>query len=123
MGSGSAGWGGWGSAAGAWAKCPMAALTVFFMSMKAAKSDSFFALSRSLRAMAYATAAPAAAPKRVPTSVLAAPSLLGATGAAGAGWDVMAGSVALLVKLGAFEMTEGAFTDGALETTLPSRSR
>jgi len=102
----------WGSGKGAldWDEAPArwsaAALTIFFASMYALKSDSFFALSCSLLTMAYATAAPAAAPSSVPMSVFAAPSPLSEVLVA---CGTATGSEILLVTLGAFETTDAAF--------------
>lgn len=77
--------------------------------MKALNSASFFALSCSLRTIAYATAAPAAAPKRVPMIFLAAPSPASEVVIGGATTGI--GSVTLLAILGALETTVGAFAD------------
>jgi hypothetical protein len=86
---------------------------MFLASMNALKSDSFFALSRSLLTIAYATAAPAAAPRRVPMIFLAAPSPASLVIACGTAM----GSETLLAMLPAFEAKLGAFetTDPALD--------
>jgi hypothetical protein len=111
------------------AKKPAAVLTAFLASMKAPKSASFLALSRSLRTKAYATAAPAAAPSSVPSKCVATPPPLSdVVAGAGATWGTTLGADTLLVTLGAFEMTDSAgdATAGAvceaeaLTTLLPS---
>jgi hypothetical protein len=89
------------------AKWLAAALTMFFASMYALKSDSFFALSCSLLTIAYATAAPAAAPRSVPMIVFAAPSP--ASDVVGVACGTAAGSETALATLGAFETTDAAF--------------
>jgi hypothetical protein len=109
------------------AKKPAAVLTAFLASMKAPKSASFLALSRSLRTKAYATAAPAAAPSSVPRNCVATPPPLSDV-AAGTAWGTAVGADTLLATLGAFETTDSACdaTAGAaceaeaLTTLLPS---
>jgi hypothetical protein len=88
------------------AKKPAAVLTAFLASMKAPKSDSFFALSRSLRTKAYVTAAPAAAPSSAPKSCVTAPPSLSDAVVV---WGTAVGAETLLAILGAFETTDSAF--------------
>lgn len=85
--------------------------------MKALNSDSFFALSRSVLTIAYATAAPAAAPSSVPMICFAAPSPESEVGAV---WGTATGSDILLAMLGALEAVVGAFdtTDAVFATSL-----
>jgi hypothetical protein len=86
---------------------------MFFASMKALKSDSFLALSCSLLTIAYATAAPAAAPRSVPMIFFAAPS---PASEAGVACGTATGSETLLAIDGAFETIDAALevtSDGA----------
>jgi hypothetical protein len=80
--------------------------------MKALKSASFFALSRSLRMNAYVTAAPAAAPSKVPKMCVAAP-LPASDFVVASGTGATVGAEALLAILGAFGTAGSAGSAGS----------
>jgi hypothetical protein len=75
--------------------------------MKALKSASFFALSRSLRINAYVTAAPAAAPSKVPKMCEAAP-LPASDFVVASGTGAIVGAETLLATLGGFGTADSA---------------
>jgi hypothetical protein len=79
--------------------------------MKLLKSDSFLALSRSLLTIAYATAAPAAAPRRVPIIVVDTLSPRSGVAAGGVVCGTIGSEMLLAGAAGGLGATEAAFED------------
>jgi hypothetical protein len=84
---------------------------MLFASMKLLKSDSFLALSRSLLTIAYATAAPAAAPKRVPSIVVDTLSLRSGVAAGGVVCGTTGSETLLAGAAGGVGATEAALEE------------
>jgi hypothetical protein len=81
--------------------------------MKLLKSDSFLALSRSLLTIAYATAAPAAAPRRVPIIVVDTLSPRSGVAAGGVVCGTMGSEMLLAGAAGGVGATEAALEEDA----------